>query len=113
MRTTPGQRFAERTLIGIDDTGAEERLVVWIELHPGALWVVGRAVNPHLRETGDPRPEDVIFEGYELDDALQQLNEALEDDLRVLEEDRREPNVRPVTRAEIEPHLERYLLRRP
>jgi hypothetical protein len=110
VRTTPGQRFAERILIGVDDAGAEERLVVWIELRPGALWVVGRAVNPHLRETDEPRAEDVIFEGYELDDALQRLNEALEDDLRVLEEDRREPSVRPVTRSEIEPHLERYLL---
>ena len=26
-----------------------------------------RAVNPHLRESDETRPEDVIFEGYELD----------------------------------------------
>ena len=112
MRSELNQRFAERTLEGVDEMGLVERLVFWLELRPGALWVVGRAVNPQLRDCHDTRPEDIVFEGYELDDALLQLNEALEDDVRVLEDDRRDTDVLPVTRREIEPLLERYLLSR-
>jgi hypothetical protein len=56
--------LAERVLDGVDDTGAEERVVFWIERRAGALWAVGRAVNPQLRKTDDASPEDVFFEGY-------------------------------------------------
>src|SRR5437764_15469410 len=42
-------RFAERVLHGVDDAGREERIVVWIERRAGAMWAVGRVVNPHLR----------------------------------------------------------------
>ena len=78
-------RFAERTLVGVDDAGEEERIVLWIERRAGGVWAVARAVNPHLRESDETRPDDVIFEGYELDDALARANEALEDDVVVLE----------------------------
>ena len=43
--------------------------MLWIERRPGALWEVGRAVNPHALD-GEPR-HDWLFEGYELDDALE------------------------------------------
>ena len=76
-RSRPG-RFAERTLDGVDDTGAQERVVFWIERRTGALWVVGRTVNPQFRTTDEPRPDDVVFEGYELEEALVQANEALD-----------------------------------
>jgi predicted RNase H-like HicB family nuclease len=69
-------------------------------------------VNPHLRESGDPRPEDVIFEGYELEDALTRANEALEDEVEVLEADGLEANARPFTRKEILPLLERWFFNR-
>jgi hypothetical protein len=110
-RTRPG-RFAERTLDGVDDTGAPERVVFWIERRTGALWAVGRAVNPQLRPTDEPRRDDVIFEGYELDEALARANEALEDDLRVLEADGVAPNVKPFTRREVLPLLERFFFGR-
>ena len=110
-RSRPG-RFAERTLGGVDDTGAEERIEFWIERRAGALWVVGRAINPHLRTTDEPRPEDVIFEGYELEEALDRANDALEDDVRVLEADGRTPSVRPFTRKEVLPLLERWFFGR-
>jgi hypothetical protein len=110
-RSRPG-RFAERTLEGVDDTGAPERLVFWIDRRPGALWLVGRAVNPHLRESDEPRPEDVVFEGYELEEALERANEALEDDVRVLEADGRAPDVKPFTRREVLPLLERFFFNR-
>ena len=111
-RKTRPSRFAERTLDGVDDAGVAERVVFWIERRPGALWVVGRSVNPELRTADDPRPEDVLFEGYELDDALARANEALEDDVQVLEADGLEPAVKPFTRREVLPLLERFFFGR-
>ena len=84
----------------------------WIERRTGALWVVGRSVNPQLRKSDEPRLEDVIFEGYELDQALARGNEALEDDVRVLEADGRAPDVKPFTRREVLPLLERWFFGR-
>jgi hypothetical protein len=111
-RSSREARYAERNLVGVDDVGEEERIVVWIERRPGAVWAVGRAVNPQLRESDEPRPEDVIFEGYELGDALDRANDALEDDVRVLEEDGRSTDARPFTRKEVLPLLERWFFNR-
>ena len=105
-------RFAERVFHGVDDDGSRQEIVIWIERRAGGLWAVGRAVNPHLRESDDPRPEDVIFEGYELGDALEHANEALEDDVNVLEGDGRPADVRPFTRKEVLPLLERWFFNR-
>ena len=67
-------RFAERVVSGVDDLGADERIVIWIERKAGAVWAVGRAVNPQHRPTDHPRPDDYLFEGYELEDALERAN---------------------------------------
>jgi hypothetical protein len=99
-------------LAGVDDQGNDERVLFWIERRPGAVWAVGRAVNPHLRPTDEPRTDDVLFEGYELEEALERANEALEDDVRVLEEDGRSSDVRPFTRKEVLPLLERFFFGR-
>ena len=45
--------------------------MIWIERRPGALWAVGRAVNPQHRPSDAPRHDDYLFEGYELEDALE------------------------------------------
>jgi hypothetical protein len=111
-RTSREARYAERTLVGVDDSGSEERIVLWIERRPGAVWAVGRSVNPHLRESDEPRPEDVFFEGYELEDALARANDALEDEVEVLERDGREVDARPFTRKEVLPLLERWFFNR-
>jgi hypothetical protein len=111
-RGTKAGRFAERTLDGVDDAGAAERVVIWIERRPGALWAVGRAVNPQHRSSDEPRREDWIFEGYELDDALTTANDALEDDVSVLEADGREQRVKPFTRSELLGPLERWFFGR-
>jgi hypothetical protein len=103
---------AERVLDGFDHQGNEERVLFWIERRPGALWTVGRAINPQLRPGDESRPDDVIFEGYDLEDALSHANEALEDDVRVLEEDGRTPDVKPFTRKEVLPLLERFFFGR-
>src|SRR5262245_39424921 len=97
-RRSHAGRVAERTLSGVDDLGNEERIVFWIDRRPGALWAVGRSVNPQLRTTDEPRTDDVVFEGYELEEALERANEALEDDVRVLEIDGRSADVKPFTR---------------
>ena len=111
-RRSAAGRVAERTLSDVDDRGNEERLVFWIERRPGALWVVGRSVNPQLRSTDDPRPDDVVFEGYELEEALEHANDALEDDVSVLEGDGRTVDVKPFTRKEVLPLLERFFFGR-
>ncbi len=104
-------RYAERVLDSVDDGGAPERIVLWIERKEGALWAVGRAVNPQHRSSDEPRPDDYVFEGYELDDALEAANAALEDDVLVLEQDGAEGRVPPFTRKEILPRLERLFFR--
>jgi hypothetical protein len=107
-KTDSSARFAERVLKGVDDGGVEELIVIWVERRPGALWAVGRAVNPQHRPSNTPRRDDYMFEGYELEDALDAANEALEDDVRVLEEDGWDGRVRPFTRDELLKPLERW-----
>ncbi len=105
-------RFAERVVSGVDDLGVEERIVIWIERKPGGLWAVGRAVNPQHRRSDEPRPDDYLFEGYELEDALERANEALEDDVRVSSDDGRAADAKPFVRSEILGPLERWFFGR-
>jgi hypothetical protein len=111
-RTSREGRYAERVLAGVDDVGREERIILWIERRSGGVWAVGRVVNAHLRESDETRPDDVIFEGYELEDALERANDALEDDVAVLEGDGRSADAKPFTRREILPLLERWFFNR-
>ena len=110
-KSTAG-RFAERVLGGVDDAGAEERIVIWIERKAGAVWAVGRVVNPHLRNGKAAKRGDYLFEGYELEDALEQANAALEDDLTVSEQDGRREHCRPFTRDEVLKPLEAWFFGR-
>ena len=107
LKSSPA-RFAERTLHGVDENGAQERIVVWIERRQGAVWGVGRAVNPQHRSSDEPRRDDYLFEGYELDDALEVANGALSDDSRVSAQDGRSEAVAPFERDEILKKLERW-----
>ena len=111
-RKSTAGRFAERLLTGVDDAGVEERVVIWIERKPGALWAVGRAVNPQHRPSDEPKRDDYVFEGYELEDALEVANGALEDDVSVLEEDGRSEKVKPFVRDELLKPLENYFFGR-
>ena len=105
-------RFAERVLHGVDEAGTEEQIVVWIERLDGGMWGVGRAVNPQLRPSDEPRRDDYVFEGYELDDVLEQANGILDDDARVSEDDGRPEHVKPFTRKELLGPLERWFFGR-
>jgi hypothetical protein len=111
-RRSSTARFAERVLHGVDDAGASERIVIWIERKPGAVWAVGRAVNPQHRPSEEPRPDDYIFEGYELDDALEQANGALRDDASVSAGDGRAEDLPPFRREELLKPLERWFFGR-
>jgi hypothetical protein len=111
-RTSREGRFAERVVSGVDDLGVEERIVIWIERKPGGLWAVGRAVNPQHRPSDEPRPDDYLFEGFELEDALERANEALEDDVRVSSDDGRPADAKPFVRGEILGPLERWFFGR-
>jgi hypothetical protein len=113
MRRKAGKGwFAERTLVGVDDSGNEERVVVWIERKEGAIWAVGRSVNAHLRVSDEPLAQEYVFEGYELQDALDEANAVLEDDVRVLEQDGRDVRCRPFVRKEVLGPLERWFFGR-
>ena len=111
-RTSTAGRFAERELHGVDDLGNPERVVIWIERQPGATWAVGRAVNPQHRPSDEPRRDDYIFQGFELADALDAANGALEDDAVVSEQDGRPEHVRPFVRDELLKPLERWFFGR-
>jgi hypothetical protein len=106
-RASPGV-FAERTVHGVDDAGAVERIVIWIERRPGAVWAVGRKVNPEFPPGADDRTGEYVFQGFELDDALDQANGTLTDDLRVSADDGRTQSVEPFTREELLKPLERW-----
>jgi hypothetical protein len=112
VRKPSAARFAEREVQGVDDRGEAERVVIWIERLPGALWAVGRAVNPQYRRSDEARRDDYIFEGYELSDALESANGALEDDSRVSEQDGNDEKVKPFVREELLRPLERWFFGR-
>ena len=107
-RKTRAVVYAEREVHGMDDVGASERIVVWIERRPGAVWAVGRAVNPQHRPSVEQRPEDYVFESYELEDVLEQANAILEDDVYVSEQDGGSERIRPFRRQELLEPLERW-----
>jgi hypothetical protein len=100
--------FAQRVLEGVDDAGVPERVVIWIERKQGAVWAVGRTVNPQHRRSEEPRADDFIFEGYELEDALECANATLNDDARVSAQDGRAADVDPFAREELLKPLERW-----
>jgi hypothetical protein len=103
-----GTRFAERVVHGIGEDGTREEIVIWIERRQGALWAVGRAIDPKNRAVPEPRPDDYVFEGYEMGDALEAANNALSDDVEVSAEDGVDERVQPFSEEELLKPLERW-----
>jgi hypothetical protein len=104
--------FAERIVEGRDDDGRVERVVIWIERRPGAVWAVGRMVNPQHRESDSPREDDYLWQGFELDDCLEAANSALEDDVVVSEDIGTPQSVKPFRREELLKPLEKFFFGR-
>jgi hypothetical protein len=106
-------RFAQRVVEGRNDAGETERVLIWIERRAGAVWAVGRIVDPEHRETDEPRADDYVWEGYELEDCLGEANAVLEDDVVVSDDDGGGADTTPPFRREelLEP-LERFFFGR-
>jgi hypothetical protein len=105
-------RFAERIVEGLDDAGTAERVVIWIERKPGAIWAVGRAVNPQHRDVHEPREDDYVWHGFELEECLEIANDTLEDDVVVSDADGASAKVQPFVREELLGPLEAYFFGR-
>ena len=101
-------RFASRTLQALGEDGGREDILIWIERRPGALWAVGRAIDLGNRRIPQPRPDDYVFEGYEMGDALAAANSALSDDLEVSAEEGLRDEVAPFAEDELLKRLERW-----
>lgn len=82
--------------------------MIWIERRPGAVWAVGRAINPRNRPVPEPVPDDYVFDGYELADALEAANRALRDDVVVSREEGIEEDVPEFAEEELLVPLERW-----
>jgi hypothetical protein len=105
-------RFAQRVLHGVGEDGDREEIVIWIERRPGAVWAVGRAIDPRNRPQKRPQPDDYVFEGYELGDALEAANDALTDDLQISAREGVNENVERFREEELLKPLERWFFGR-
>jgi hypothetical protein len=97
--------FAKRTVRGLGDDGGPEQVTIWIERKPGALWAVGRAVGLAERRDGAIRRDDYVFEGYEMGDALEAANDALQSDLAA---SGNRDQAEPFAEDEVRERLERW-----
>ena len=82
-------------LRGVDDGGAEERVVVWIERRRARCGPSAARSIPQHRSSDEPRRDDYVFEGYELDDALEHANSVPRGRLAVSEDDGRRERCGP------------------
>ena len=88
-RRADAGRFAERELRRLRRLG-RARADRGLDRAPLRRSLGGRSrVNPQHRPSDEPRREDYVFEGHELQDALEVANTTLEDDVRVSEQDGR------------------------
>lgn len=111
-RDSGAKRFAERVFHGVGEDGRREEIVIWIERRPGAVWAVGRAIDPKNRAIPEPRPDDYLFDGYEMTDALEAANNALADDLLISAEEGVNETVRPFREEDLLKPLERWFFGR-
>ncbi len=108
MPHNASQWFAQRSVQGVGEDGAAERVTIWIERKPGAVWAVGRAIDLAQRTNGAIRDDDYVFEGFEMGDALKAANDALASDLEVSLGDGRVQNIQPFAEPELLQPLERW-----
>jgi hypothetical protein len=108
MPHNASQWFAQRSVQGVGEDGAAERVTIWIERKPGAVWAVGRAIDLAQRTNGAIRDDDYVFEGFEMGDALEAANDALASDLEVSLGDGRVQDIQPFADSELLQPLERW-----
>jgi hypothetical protein len=90
-----------------DDERGIDSILIWVE-HRGETWAVGRASDLDQRTYSEPRHTDYVWEGFDMDDALEAANNALEDDVTASELDGMDPTVRPFMKAELQDPLNEW-----
>ena len=101
--------YATRTIPmpGADERGIEY-VLVWIEHREDGSWAVGRASDLTQRDNAEPRATDYVWDGFEIDDALDAANGALEDDLVASEQDGINVEAAPFLRRDLEQPLNEW-----
>lgn len=101
--------YATRTIPMPDsDERGVESILIWIEHREDGSWAVGRASDLTQREHSKPRDHDYVFTGFEIDDALDAANGALEDDVVASEQDGINAEVQPFLRRDLEAPLNEW-----
>ncbi len=90
-----------------DERGVES-ITIWIEHREDGSWAVGRASDLTQRQFSEPRDHDYVFNGFEIDDALDAANGALEDDVVASEQDGIDVAAAPFLRRELESPLNEW-----
>ncbi len=112
MNTSEQKHYAVRHVEGRDESGEHEQVSIWIDRDTEGAWRVGRAVDQRRREFVGPDARDVVFTGYEMQDALAAANGALEDDLAASADTGvSNDGVLVFTETELQDHLTRHLFR--
>lgn len=98
--------YATRTIpMPAADERGVEYVLVWIEHREDGSWAVGRASDLTQRDNAEPRATDYVWDGFEIDDALDAANGALEDDLVASEQDGLRAEASPFLRRDLEQPL--------
>ena len=101
--------YATRTIPMPDsDERGVESITIWIEHRDDGSWAVGRASDLTQRQFAEPRDHDYVFNGFEIDDALDAANGALEDDVVASEQDGIEVDASPFLRRDLESPLNEW-----
>jgi hypothetical protein len=87
-----------------DERGVQS-ILIWIERRDDGSWAVGRASDLTQREHSAPRASDFVFTGFDIDDALDAANGALEDDVVASEGDGIATRATPFLRRDLESPL--------
>lgn len=90
-----------------DERGIEY-VLVWIERREDGSWAVGRASDLTQRDHSEPRAGDYVWDGFEIDDAIDAANGALEDDLVASESDGMNADAQPFLRRDLEQPLSEW-----
>ncbi|MBC7459732.1 MAG: hypothetical protein H7287_00065 [Thermoleophilia bacterium] len=102
--------YATRTIpMPADDERSIDSILIWIEHRSqDGSWAVGRASDLTQRDFASPRQNDYVFSGFEIDDAIDAANGALEDDLVASEQDGISAGAQPFLRRDLEEPLNEW-----
>lgn len=101
--------YATRTIpIPDQDERGTASVLIWIEHREDGSWAVGRASDLTQRTYAAPRESDYVFSGFDIDDALDAANGALEDDLIASEGDGIHAEAAPFLRRDLESPLNEW-----